>query len=104
MADREPASRSVDDAGHLSALTQAPLDDLLHRLSVQRQIETFTLGGLVDAKPEHHPEHEQNDQARHRVIDEDDGDTDALVEELPDIALQHARGPAILLDRENPGQ
>ena len=47
---------------------------------------------------------EKDDQADDGIVNEDGGDPDALIEELANVAFQNARRPAILLDREHPGQ
>jgi hypothetical protein len=39
-----------------------------------------------------------------RIIDEDDGNPDALIEELTHVALQNTRRSAVLLNCEHPGQ
>src|SRR6202012_3915686 len=69
------------------------LAKLLHHLSMQREIETFALGILGDPQSDEDLDHEQDDQADNRVVNEDGGNADALIEELPDIALENTRGP-----------
>src|SRR6266481_8085620 len=77
---------------------------LLYDFSMQREVEALAFDILRHAQPDEHLDHEQDDQADHGIIDEYGGDADALVEELSNVALQHARGSAILLDREHPRQ
>ena len=77
---------------------------LLYDFSVQREIETVALGILRNAQADEHLDHGEDDQAGDGIIDEDDGDADALIEELTDVSLQNARCSAVLLDREHPGQ
>src|SRR5229473_52331 len=71
---------------------------------MQREVETVALRVLRHAEPDSHLDDEEDDQAGDGIIDEDDGDPDALIEELTHVALQNARRPAVLLDREHPGQ
>src|SRR6266567_6228112 len=85
---------------HDAALTKR----LLYDFSVQREIETVALGILRNAQADEHLDHGEDDQAGDGIIDEDDGDADALIEELTDVSLQDARRSAVLLDREHPGQ
>src|SRR5712671_2151284 len=76
----------------------------MYCFSVQREVETFALRVLRHAEADKHLDHEEDDQAGDGIITENDGDPDALVEELTNISLQNARRSAVLLDRENPGQ
>src|ERR1700676_2161106 len=80
------------------------LIELLYDFSMQREIEAVSLDVLRHAQADKHLDHGQDDQAGDGIIDEHDGDPDALVEELTNVALQNARGSAVLLDREHPGQ
>src|SRR6266851_8831634 len=80
------------------------VNDLLYDFSMQREVEALALDILRHAQADEHLDHEEDDQADHGIIDEHRGDADALVEELSNVSLQHARGSAILLDREHPGQ
>src|SRR6266851_3570432 len=80
------------------------VNDLLHDFSVQREVEALALDILRHAQSDEHLDHEQDDQAGDGIINEDDGDADALIEELTNVPLQNTRGSAILLDRKHPGQ
>src|ERR1700730_2140948 len=71
---------------------------------MQREIETVAFDVLRHAQADKHLDHGEDDQAGDSIIDEDDGDPDALVEELTNVSLQYSRGSAVLLDREHPGQ
>src|SRR6266404_7908181 len=76
----------------------------MYCFSVQREVETFALRVLRHAEADKHLDHEEDDQAGDRIIDEDDSDPDALIEELTNVALQNTRRSAVLLDCEYPGQ
>ena len=71
---------------------------------MQCEVEAVALRVLCHAQADKHLDHAEDDQAGDGIIDEDDGDPDALIEELTDIPLQYARGSAVLLDRKYPGQ
>src|ERR1700749_3099374 len=71
---------------------------------MQREIESLPFRFVRHPQADEYLDHEQDNQADDRVINEDRGNADALIEELTDIAFQNTRGPAILLDREYPGQ
>src|SRR3977135_1758883 len=81
-----------------------PRRESMYCFSVQREVETFALGVLRYAKADKHLDREEDDQAGDGIVSEDDGDPDALVEELTNVALQNARRSAVLLDREHPAQ
>src|SRR5258706_7789008 len=76
----------------------------MYCFSVQREVETFAVRVLRHAEADKHLDHEEDDQAGDGIITEDDGDPDALVEELTNVSLQNARRSAVLLDREYPSQ
>ena len=67
---------------------------------MQREIETVALRVLRHAEADNQLDHEQDDQAGDGVISEDDGDPDALIEELTDVSLQYTRRSSVLLDCE----
>ena len=71
---------------------------------MQREIETVALRVLRHAQADKHLDHEEDDQAGDGIIDEDDRDADALIEELTNVSLQNTRLSAVLLDCEHPGQ
>src|SRR6266699_6300375 len=71
---------------------------------MQGEVETFALGVLRHPQADKHLDHHQDDQAGDGIIDEDDGDPDALIEELTNVSLQDARRSAVLLDCEHPSQ
>src|SRR5882672_11148572 len=83
---------------------RCPGERLLYDFAVQCEVETVALRVLCHAQADKHLDHAEDDQAGDGIIDEDDGDPDALIEELTDISLQNARRSAVLLDREHPGQ
>src|SRR6266487_1730277 len=82
----------------------SPGERLLYDFSVQCEVETVALRVLCHAQADKHLDQAEDDQAGDGIIDEDDGDPDALIEELTDVSLQNARRPAVLLDRKYPGQ
>ena len=49
---------------------------------MQREVETVALDVLRHAEADNLLEHAEDDQAGDGIIDEDDGDPDALIEEL----------------------
>src|ERR1700738_3298556 len=71
---------------------------------MQREIETVALGVLRHAQADKHLDHGEDDQAGDGIINEDSGDPDALIKELADVSFQNARGFAVLLDTDHPGQ
>src|SRR6266404_2273840 len=77
---------------------------LLYHFSVQREIETVALRILRHAEADNHLDREEDDQTGDGIINEDDGDPDALIEELTSISFQNTRRSAVLLDCEYPGQ
>src|SRR5713226_3737575 len=91
-----------------TANTGAPgrcLDErLLYYFSVQREVETVALDVPRHAQADKHLDHSEDNQAGDGIIDEHDGDPDALIKELTNVSLQNARRSAVLLDREHPGQ
>src|SRR6267378_8028004 len=76
----------------------------VYYFSVQREIETVALRVLRHAEADEHLDHEEDDQAGDGIIDKDDSDPDALIEELTNVSLQNTRRSAVLLDGEHPGQ
>src|SRR5262245_23934516 len=71
---------------------------------MQCQVETFPFYLLCHAKPNKDPDHGQNDQAGYGAIAEDDCNTNALVKELSDVALEHAGRATVLFDGKDSGQ
>src|SRR5882762_435028 len=96
--------RTASITANTGAPGRCPGERLLYDFSVQCEVETVALGVLCHAQADKHLEHAEDDQAGDGIIDEDDGDPDALIEELTDISLQYARRSAVLLDRKYPGQ
>src|SRR6201998_2108655 len=76
----------------------------MYCFSVQREVETFALRVLPHAEADKHLDHEEDDQAGDGIIDDDDGNPDALIEELTHVAIQNTRCSTVLLDCEHPGQ
>src|SRR3979490_2784577 len=97
---RVPASITANTG----APGRCPGERLLYDFSVQCEVETVALRVLCHAQADKHLDQAEDDQAGDGIIDEDDGDPDALIEELTDISLQYARRSAVLLDRKYPGQ
>src|SRR6185437_344943 len=77
---------------------------LLHSLAVESEVEAVALDLDIDPEPDHEVDDLEQDQADDHVVAHDDGDTEELVENLPGIALDQARGPAIFGDGEDAGQ
>src|SRR5258707_7445703 len=96
--------RTASITANTGAPGRCPGERLLYDFSVQCEVETVALGVLCHAQADKHLDHAEDDQAGDGIIDEDDRDPDALIEELTDISLQNARRSAVLLDREHPGQ
>jgi len=69
---------------------------------VQRQVETVALDVLRHAEADKPSDHEEDDQAGDGIIDEDDGDPDALIEELTNVSLQNARRSAVCSTANTP--
>jgi len=59
----------------------------MYCFSVQREVETFALRVLRHAEADKHLDDGEDDQAGDGIIDEDDGDPDALIDELARVAL-----------------
>src|SRR6266852_6898175 len=83
---------------------RCPDERLLYYFSVQREVETVALDVPRHAQADKHLDHSEDNQAGDGIIDEHDGDPDALIKELTNVSLQNARRSAVLLDREHPGQ
>src|SRR5262247_3347864 len=96
MVDRtlKVAERRVSGSGRPLPISA----QLLHRFPMQCQVETFPFYLLCHAKPNKDPDHGQNDQAGYGAIAEDDCNTNALVKELSDVALEHAGRATVLFD------
>jgi len=56
--------------------------NLLNRLAVQREVEAVALHFLADAQADDQVDDLQEDQRHHRVVDDDDADTDQLIDHL----------------------
>src|SRR5262249_52732384 len=76
----------------------------LNRLAMEREVEALALGLWFHAQADHHVDDPEKDQRHDRVVDKDDGDADALIDELHRIAFEHTSGAAVLLDCEHAGE
>src|SRR5215813_10090418 len=64
----------------------------LNRLAMEREVEALALGLWFHAQADHHVDDPEKDQRHDRVVDKDDGDADALIDELHRIAFEHTSG------------
>src|SRR6266567_7297830 len=96
--------RTASITANTGAPGRCPGEKLLYDFSVQCEVETVALRVLCHAQADKHLDHAEDDQAGDGIINKDDADPDALIEELTDVSLQNARRSAVLLDRKYPGQ
>src|SRR5271168_1463263 len=90
----------------MSAEPRGPMTTfiLLHRLAVQRNVETLAFDVCGDAQTDGNVDDLEDDERDDDVINDDDGNALDLVEHLARIAFEQAGGPAILFDREHAGE
>src|SRR5215470_9459693 len=71
----------------------------VHRLPVQREIETLALHLVAHAQPDDDVDDLEDDQRHDGVVEEDDDDAFDLVDHLHGVAFDQARRAAVLLER-----
>src|SRR6185437_11470076 len=91
--------------GRYSVLRVTPQQTcLLNRLAVKSEVETVLLDLGIDPQADHDIDDLQQDQRHDHVVDDDDQHAFDLVQHLPGIAFDQARGAAVFADREDAGQ
>lgn len=75
---------------------------LLYDFSMQREVETVALRAFRHPQADEHLDHGEDDQADDGIINEDNGNPDALIEELTNISFQNARRSAICSTANTP--
>src|SRR5579859_1985684 len=74
---------------------------LLDGLAVEGEVEPVALDLDVDPQANHEIHDLEDDERGDHVIEDDDADADQLVDHLAGVALDEARGAAVLADCED---